>query len=395
MQVLATAAVIAAFAACGADMRPLTASPEPAPVPGNPVTISIVFGGDVMQHLPQIHAARRDTAYDFSGTFRYLKPFFDSADLAVVNLETTLSDKGPYSGYPLFSAPAQLATALRNAGVDAVALANNHTMDKGRRGVVSTLRALDDAGLRHTGVFADSAAYEAASPLIFDIKGVKVALLNYTYGFNGMPVPAGVIANSIDTVRMAVEIGKARDRADHTIVFLHWGYEYHRKPNAEQRLLAEWCHGQGVDFVIGSHPHVLQPLSAEPDSLRGIRRLTAYSLGNLVSNQRLRHQDGGMLLRLDITRRDSLPAHVRASYMLTWVYVTQQKGRREYIILPSPVADTMLSGDRAAKAAYDTFAADSRALLRDSLFREIRYRDPRAGGRVPISDWRNPVSRRE
>lgn len=339
-------------------------------IPGPPPTrrVSIVLGGDVMQHLPQIQAARRDSTYDYSGTFAHLRPFLDTADIVVVNLETTLSTGG-YSGYPLFAAPVQLAFALRDCGVDAVTLANNHMLDKGRAGVISTIRALDSAGVRHTGVFADSAGYRAANPLVFDVRGIRVALLNYAYGTNGMPATGGTIVNRIDTVRIAADLLAAAGHSpDVTVVYFHWGYEYHRTPNAAQRQIAEWCRARGVDCVAGSHPHVLQPVEYYRDSTGVVRGLTAYSLGNLVSNQRRRYRDGGILLRLDITCRDSLPPAFEASYLPVWVHTPTVAGRRSYVILPAPVADTMLSAD----PAYDTFIADTRALLRDSTICEIR-----------------------
>ena len=323
-----------------------------------------------MQHMPQIRAAQRDSTYDYSSTFRYLRPFLDTADIAIFNLEATLST-GRYSGYPLFAAPVELASALRNCGVDAVTLANNHMLDRGRTGVLSTIGALDSAGIRHTGVFVDSAGYRTGTPLIFDVRGIRVALLNYTYGTNGMPVHGETIVNLIDTARIAADLTlTAEHLPDVTVVCFHWGDEYHRKPNAEQRRLAEWCHASGVDIVVGGHPHVLQPIEHHSDSVGGKRGLTAYSLGNLVSNQRKRHRDGGILLRLDVAVCDSLPPAVEASYLPVWVYTPTVDGRREYIILPSPVADTMLVGV-PEKAAYDTFMTDTRELLRDSTIREI------------------------
>ncbi len=366
--------VIAFFAvACGGRMRP-AGQQEEALQDTFPARrhISIVLGGDVMQHMPQIRAARRDSTYDYSATFRHLRPFLDTADITVFNLETTLST-GRYSGYPLFAAPVELASALRDCGVDAVTLANNHMLDRGRAGVLSTIKALDSAGVRHTGVFADSAGRRAANPLIFDVRGVRLALLSYTYGTNGMPVREGTIVNLIDTAHIAADLLSTAEHApDVTVVYFHWGYEYHRTPNAEQRRLAEWCHARGVDIVAGSHPHVLQPIECLRDSVGGVRGITVYSLGNLVSNQRRRYRDGGVLLRLDITLADSLPPVFEASYLPVWVYTPAVKGRSEYIILPAPVADTILAG-MPEKAVFDTFLADTREMLRDSIIREIKY----------------------
>ncbi len=357
--------------ACGGRMRPVPEQAAGQDTVPQPRHICIVLGGDVMQHMPQIHAARRDSTYDYSATFRHLRQFLDTADITIFNLETTLST-GRYSGYPLFAAPVQLASALRDCGVDAVTLANNHMLDRGRAGVLSTLQALDSAGVRHTGVFADSAGYRTANPLIFNVRGIRLALLNYTYGTNGMPVREGTIVNLIDTVRIAADILRTAEHSpDVTAVYFHWGYEYHREPNAEQRRLAEWCHARGVDIVAGGHPHVLQPIEYHRDSIGEMRGITAYSLGNLVSNQRRRYRDGGILLRLDITIDDSRQPTFEVSYLPVWVHTPAVDGRREYMILPAPVADTMLAGT-PEKAVYDIFSADVRELLRDSLIIEIK-----------------------
>ena len=142
--------------------------------------MSIVFGGDVMQHLPQVQAAKRDSTYDYTETFRYIRPFIDSADIVVFNFETTVSANGRYSGYPMFSSPPQLMSALAANGVDVVALANNHTADRGYKGVKATVDAAIEYGLKYTGAFADSTGYAENSPLILESGGIKMALLNYT-----------------------------------------------------------------------------------------------------------------------------------------------------------------------------------------------------------------------
>ncbi len=327
---------------------------------------SIVFGGDVMAHMPQVAAARRDTTYDFAETFRYVKPFFDTADVVIVNLETTISETGNYSGYPMFSSPSELAAALKNSGVDIVTLANNHICDKGARGIRSTVTAAGKAGLKYVGAYADSAAYRDSYPLRFEVGGITFALLNYTYGTNGMPVPEGMVVNAIDTARIAADLeAAAKMPVDVTIVYFHWGVEYARTPAPAEKALARLCREKGADIVIGTHPHVLQRPEAALDSAGVVRGVTVYSLGNLVSNQRQRHTDGGMLVRLVIEVRDSIPATVEAQYMFTWTHVHWQEGRHHYHILPSPVADTLLAPGSSALVSYGRFMADSRALFGD------------------------------
>ena len=370
--ILITGAVLSLFAGCGANRK--KAVVEEAVWVDTGRHVSIVFAGDVMLHMSQITAAKRDSTYDFTETFRYIKPFFDSADLVIVNLETTVSADGHYSGYPIFSSPREIAAALKGSGVDVVMLANNHICDKGARGIAATVEAVTDAGLEYTGAFADSAQYHARNPLMLEIKGVRLAILNYTYGTNGLPVPKGMAVNLIDTAAIAADLRKIdRNATDHIVVYLHWGVEYAVRPEKEQRELAAWCREQGADIIIGNHPHVLQPMQAFFGDSGGLRGLTVYSLGNLVSNQQWRYADGGMAVRLDITRYDSLPTVMEAGYMLAWVHRHHVGNRNYYHILPSFVADTMLKEGGNSHAAYDLFISDSRKLMADSSgFREIR-----------------------
>lgn len=336
-------------------------------------TISILFAGDLMQHLPQVTAARRDNTFDYSDCFQYISPFFDRADLVILNLETTLTPRSDYSGYPRFASPLPLARAIRQAGADIITTANNHICDRGEKGIRFTLSALDRADLLHTGVFADSADFHKRHPLYVSKGGIGIALLNYTYGTNGLPIPRGIILNGIDTARIAEDLRRIdRTRADHIIVFFHWGEEYARQPNRQQRELAAWCHARGADLVIGSHPHVLQPIEPllRSDSTPG--GVTAYSLGNFVSNQRKRYTDGGIVLRVEITHRDSLPPAYRIGYLLTWVHTPWEEDRRRYRILPSYVADTLLRNDPSAEHNYRKFVSDSRLLLnKTALVEEI------------------------
>ena len=167
---------------------------EPAPV-----RVRLLFAGDVMQHFPQVTAARCGDGFDYRGVFAYLRRRFHAADLVVVNLETTLTRTDRYTGYPCFRSPVALADALRDAGVDVAVLANNHCCDGGAAGVRTTVAELGRCGILHTGVFTDSLDRAANNPLWVERYGVRFALLNYTYGTNGIPVPAGVEVNLIDT----------------------------------------------------------------------------------------------------------------------------------------------------------------------------------------------------
>lgn len=312
----------------------------------------LVFAGDLMQHTPQLTAARTPEGnFDFNASFDWVRERFRAADAAIVNLETTLSESGPYTGYPCFRSPAALAEALDSLSVDITVLANNHCCDGGSKGIRTTIRELDRHGIEHTGVFLDSSDFRARHPLRFEAGGIRFALLNYTYGTNGLPVPSGLSVNPIDTVRIAADLA-AVDRAevDCVIACMHWGNEYERRPNKVQRQLAGLLRRHGVDLIVGSHPHVVQPYEQDSNGI------VLYSLGNFVSNQRKRYCDGGIVATVEVTR--SPDGSLRYSLELTPVWV-QTPG---YRITPSEVGDT-LSMPADSRLRYERFMTDTRLLL--------------------------------
>lgn len=291
------------------------------------VPLTLIFSGDVMQHMPQITSARQsDGSYNYDPCFQFIAPFWKSGDFTVVNLETTLSQTGPYSGYPCFSAPASLAGSLKRAGVDVVAFANNHTCDRGANGIRKTLAVLDSLGLPYLGVYTDTVSSELSQPVMLEKDRFRVAVLNYTYGTNGLPVPKGMVVNHIDTVLIRRHIEHAREKqASHIVAFYHWGEEYRLRPEREMVALAEWSRDNGIDVVIGSHPHVVQSVETE--------RKIAYSLGNFVSNQRERHRDAGLSIRLTLT-------HVGEpvlEYLPHWVWNPYRNGKKAYYAVPAGI----------------------------------------------------------
>ena len=317
----------------------------------------IVVAGDLMQHDEQLRSALKadSITYDYEPMFRYVGERFRSADLAMVNLETTLSAKGPYSGYPAFRSPAALAYALKDAGVDVAALANNHCCDAGGRGIASTVEILDEVKISHTGAFKDSVDYLVNNILYLERCGIRFALLNYTYGTNGIPTPKGRIVNRLDTVVMARDIASiSREEVDFIMAFVHWGNEYERTPNREQRAMAEFLKRHGVEIIIGSHPHVVQPM--EMDSLG---RVTIFSLGNFVSNQRTRYRDGGLIATIDVEIVDSVLLNEsfsqRRSLNVTldpvWVHLP------DYVVMPREVGDTIKMSEDSRRR-YDRFMQD-------------------------------------
>jgi poly-gamma-glutamate synthesis protein (capsule biosynthesis protein) len=331
--------------------------------------LSLLFLGDVMQHDSQIADAYDHTTqtYDYHPCFQYVKPYIDAVDVAIGNLEVTLAGP-PYKGYPQFSAPDELLTALKDLGMDVLVTANNHCVDRGSAGVARTIDMLDNAGILHTGTFKSSIEKEKLAPLVIERQGFRLALLNYTYGTNGLPVKAPTVVNLLDTAQIRKDIARAKmKRPDAIVVFTHWGTEYERLPSKTQKQVADVCLRNGALLVIGSHPHVLQPMEWRKED----NQLVAYSLGNFVSGQRNRYTDGGTMLRIELRKvafndGSSYTSIDTAGYILEWVYRTNDAAKN-YYVLPVPDADTDIETyikDADSRNAFRTFVSDARTLFR-------------------------------
>ena len=326
---------------------------QPPQVKLPPKRARLVVAGDLMQHTPQLSAAlQSDGSYDYEECFRFVAPYFRDADIAVVNLETTLSGEGEYSGYPCFCSPAEVAYAMHDMGIDVAVLANNHCLDRGLRGVSRTADVLDECGIERMSVFRDSVDFQHNNIKYITRGGVRFAMVNYTYGTNGIPVPKGVVVNRLDSVSVVRDLNEIRrDEVDCVVAFVHWGNEYERKPNHSQRKMAELMKRNGVDIIIGSHPHVVQPYDVDDKG-----KVVVYSLGNFVSNQRKRYTDGGLIVVVDIEEDVNGELKYYISDIPVWVKLPK------YQILPSSVGDTMRM-DAASRESYQIFMADTRKLL--------------------------------
>ena len=260
-------------------------------------TLSILFMGDVMQHRQQLHSAlipgtdsTLSSSYDYSSYFAHVQHFIDEADFTVANMEFCLGGP-PYTGYPSFSAPEALAEEAAEAGIDLFLCANNHICDKGRRGLVSSLEKYGKIGVPVTGVYRDSLDEQKHNPYIAELGGVRVAFINFTYGTNGIRVPEPFIVNMMDKEKVREAFVRAREmEADIIIALPHWGQEYTTVPDSRQREWAEFLLKCGADAVIGSHPHVIQPVEFP----------VAYSMGNFISNMSLRNTELGLMIILKI-----------------------------------------------------------------------------------------------
>ncbi|MDE6497353.1 MAG: CapA family protein [Muribaculaceae bacterium] len=315
----------------------------------------LVFAGDAMQHKSQLEAASREGgAWDYSECFAGVEPWIKSADLAVVNLETPVGP-APHTGYPCFNAPEAYLHALRDAGFDLFLTANNHTLDRRDQGVRATINALDACGVPHLGTYHDAAARDSLMPHVRTIAGIRIGFLNYTYGTNGIEARDGAAVDYIERGKIAADIEAAKAAgAEILCACVHWGDEYKLLPNAAQRSLADWLQEQGVQLIIGSHPHVVQPMELR-DNPDGTKCLVVYSLGNFISGMRTRDTRGGAL------------AIVRLQRLLDGRVDIASAGWRLHFTEPA-------SGDRNFRVVDAGESSDSRAAAfrsaAEKIFRE-------------------------
>jgi len=316
-------------------------------------TVRLAVVGDLMCHSTQFQSAKTSNGFDFRPAFQAVKPYLSAADLTIGNLETvTAGASETFTGYPMFNTPVEYLDALSDAGFDVLTTANNHSLDRRFPGVERTIEALEARGLLHTGTFRTTE--ERERPLIVTVKGLRLGILAYTYGTNGIPIPQGkpFAVNLMDTLLMAGDIRKARaEGAEAIAVFLHWGLEYERLPNSNQKAVAEFLARQDVALVMGSHPHVLQP--AGWIGAPGTGSFVIYSLGNFFSGQRRAYTDAGIILQLSLIR-DRTTGKVRTGDIrFVPTYVSTRQG---YRILP--VADALRQAETMEASARTAMATD-------------------------------------
>jgi len=323
-----------------------------------------------MGHDEQIRDAWDSASgtYSYEHVFRYVKPVVERSDIAIANLEVTLAGP-PYKGYPQFSSPDALAEAARNAGFDIFIQANNHALDRGASGFKRTLSVLDSMNILHTGTFADSLEHSMNYPFIFQKNNIRIALLNYTYGTNGLEIAKPFIINRIDTALIANDLEIARRvRPDFIIVTIHWGEEYERSQNARQEKIAAFILNHGAGAIIGSHPHVVQPVELIDASDSGMKRLVVYSLGNFVSNQRAQYKDGGIMFNMSLVKTDSGTKISDFGHIPSWVYREDLPDSSAFSVIPVSLYERnnkMFKLKDADKAKIARFAADTREHLQN------------------------------
>lgn len=371
---------------------PTTLPPEPEHVVA---TATIGATGDILMHLPVVNTGlQSDGSYNFDCTFRYLKPFSESVDYAIANLETTLAgtDNGyKYSGFPMFNCPDEIVDAMRDSGFDMLLTANNHCYDTSTVGLLRTIEVTKGKGLDVLGTYATA---EEKQYSVVDINGIKVGMFCYTYetpvpqnGYagrtylNGLALKKGdeqlvasFLPSNLNAFYSEVETALAEMKdagAEATVMFIHWGEEYLLTPVPYQKTVAQKLCDMGFDVIVGGHPHVVEPIelltSTEDENHKTV---CLYSMGNAVSNQRLgnisrvssAHTEDGVWFTFTFSKYSDDTVYLESVDLIpTWVDL-RTTGHREYDIIPldlerqeewQSVYELSDAGYSAAKRSYD------------------------------------------
>lgn len=327
----------------------------------------LIAVGDIMMHSTQTRSgydAKRQI-YNFDSFFAPVKNILSKGDWVIGNLETPLAgeDAGGYTGYPLFNAPAQLADAAKKAGLNILTTANNHALDRGEKGVIRTIANLGDRKIAFTGTAVS--AIEASKPLISTKNNISLAILAYTYGTNGIPIPKGkdYLVSLIDEKKILKDIAKARKQGvDIIAISLHFGDEYQRQPNPQQKQLVENLLKAGADIILGSHPHVVQPykIFKFPGKNGKTRKAVAiYSMGNFISGQTQDYTDLGVIFQVTIRKKfPEKTAEITGIKALpTWVHRYTLNNQVKYRVLPLEQIVTQKKDSLLATSQYPVLEA--------------------------------------
>ena len=298
----------------------------------------IMANGDLLYHdIIYISAKKADGTYDFHENFEYVKPWLKQADLVLGDFEGTVNKDHYLAGYPLFNAPGEVMDAIKDAGYQVLDLAHNHILDSQIEGVVSTADAIEKAGMTPVGVYTHGSRDKA--PLVIkEVNGIKVAILAYSYGFNGIEQSISQedynrYLSDLDEDKMKAEIERAEKEADITVIMPQMGVEYQIEPTDEQKKLYHKMIDWGADIIFGGHPHVVEP--AETVEKDGDKKLIIYSMGNFISNQRIetmqdvenaKWTERGVLMDVTIKKKSGKTTIETAQAHPSWVSRTPKGG---------------------------------------------------------------------
>lgn len=349
-------------------------APESTPEP-EPVTATIVSAGDCVLHkLFQESALIGDDKYDFYPIFEAIKPYTEPASYSLISFESASTNKrNDYTGYPLFNCPPEIFDAFKKVGLDMVNNSNNHQLDRKLSGMFETRDNIQKAGLEVAGI------YDGEEPryLIKDLNGIKVAIMAYTYScnMNELALTEEQRYNHlslIDEERMKKEITEMEEKADVTVIAMHWGVEYTQNPNDSQKRLARDMISWGADVILGSHPHVVQP--SEIISHEGEDKYVIYSMGNFVSNQRRgasgypkTHKElceDSMLVHIEFLKDPKTGKTViqKVDHIPTWLWRYSENNRYKFKVIPVPELDYYKNGEYPEEALYEAYESYKRTM---------------------------------
>lgn len=320
----------------------------------NTVTISAV--GDIMVHGPQLEAQLLgDGTYNFDNNFKYIKDIISNSDISIANLETTINLERQFSGYPSFNSPKELLETLKDVGFDVISTINNHTLDTGYNGVLSTLNELKACKLKPVGTKSN---INDKNYIIENINEIKIGISTFSYGdvYNGQKYLNGIgsgkatdllniisstnIQDAFGTIKKEIDLMKS-EGVEFIIIGLHWGKEYEQNPTYYQKTLAQMLANEGVDLILGSHPHVVQPIEfVKSECAVDEETLVIYSMGNIISNQReeemgFKESENGIIPLIDIEKNEDGKVNIKeVKYIPTWVNKEQTNDNVIYEIIP-------------------------------------------------------------
>lgn len=300
-----------------------------------PKEVSLVMVGDNLLHMSLIRNAEQpDGSMNFDSLYDGMLPYFQKADLSVIVQETVLGGKElGYSGYPMFNSPQEVGNSIAKAGFDIVLQATNHTLDKGAKGVENTLEFWKSHP--DITVLGINESPEKQNNITFlEKNGIEFALLNYTDSTNGIPKPNGkeYLVNTADEEKIKNDLAIAEENAEFTIVFMHWGTEYSLSENQYQQNLAKMMCEYGADLIMGSHPHVLEPVKWI-EAENGNKALVYYSLGNYVSRQKEVNNLLGGLATVKIRRESTDNVYITESSLMP-IVTHYNYNSREFRVYP-------------------------------------------------------------
>ena len=325
--------------------------------------VKMLSVGDNLIHSPIYKSCETENGYDFSGIYENIAPYIKEADISAINQETIfVNDKKRLSGYPAFGSPCEVGVAVRDAGFNVITHATNHTYDKGVSGIEDTLsfwQKYNDI----TVLGINENDEDAKKVCVVSKNGIDISLLNFTYGLNGYKLPDSKkhLVNVLDhTEETKALIKKAEEKGDITVVFLHFGTEYTHTPTKSQEKDVEFLASLGVDLIIGTHPHVIQPVR-EFVAQNGNRCVVFYSLGNFISNQDSVSKILGGMASVSIVKNEE-KTYIESFEMIPTVTHVSEKKYRAY----------MLSDDTDELARKHTRVPNLTVEKLNTLFNEVK-----------------------